>query len=51
MLAGGAALVPVRILNSSDKAQTIGAQIAVSVAKPVTSVAELEVLERSSNSP
>lgn len=31
----GAALVAVRILNSSDKVQTIGAQIAISVAKPV----------------
>ena len=35
VLAGGAALVAVRILNSSDKVQTIGAQIAISVAKPV----------------
>ena len=38
-------LVPVRILNTSDKTQTIGAQTVVAVAKPVTSVAELEFPE------
>ena len=41
--AGKTGLVPVRILNTSDKMQTIGAQTVVAVAKPVTSVAELEL--------
>ena len=40
---GDTGLVPVRILNTSDKTQTIGAQTVVAVAKPVTSVAELEL--------
>ena len=37
--------MPVRILNTSDKMQTIGAQTVVAVAKPVTSVAQLELPE------
>ena len=40
---GDTGLVPVRILNTSDKTQTIGAQTVVAVTKPVTSVAELEL--------
>ena len=50
MSAGGAGLVPVRTLNTSDKVETIGAQTVVAVAKPVTSVAELEVPEQTSES-
>lgn len=47
--AGWAGLVPVQILNTSNKF-TIGAQIAVAVAKPVTSVAELEDPKQTSHS-
>ena len=39
MSTGGAGLVPVRISNTSDKAQIMSAQTVVFVAKPVTSVA------------
>ena len=48
------AIVPVRILNTSDETQTIGAQSVVAVAKPVTGVTELEIPEanlQSINSP
>ena len=41
--AGKTDLVPVTILNTSDKMQTIGAQTVVAVANPVTNVAELEL--------
>lgn len=40
---GGAGIVPVRIFNTSDKAQIMSAQTVVAVAKPVTSVAGLEI--------
>lgn len=43
--AGDNGLVPVRILNTADKTQTIGAQTVVAVAKPVSNVAELEFPE------
>ena len=49
--AGESGLVPVRILNASDKTQIIGAQTVVAVAKPVTSVAELEFPEADSHYP
>ena len=39
--AGETGIVPVRILNTSDETQTIGAQSVVAVAKPVTGVTEL----------
>ena len=42
---GDNGLVPVRILNTTDKTQTIGAQTVVAVAKPVSNVAELEFPE------
>ena len=41
--AGETGLVPVQIQNTSDKVQTIGAQTVVDVAKPVTSVPELDL--------
>ena len=41
--AGETGLVPLRILNTSETTQTIGAQTVVAVAKPVTGVAELEL--------
>ena len=37
--------MPVRILNTTDKTQTIAAQTVVAMAKPVTGVAELELPE------
>ena len=37
--------VPVKILNITDKTQTIAAQTVVVVAKPVTGEAELELVE------
>ena len=43
--AGETGLVPLRILNTSETTQTIGAQTVVAVAKPVTDVAELELPE------
>ncbi|KAL9967719.1 hypothetical protein ACROYT_G026008 [Oculina patagonica] len=43
--AGETGLVPLRILNTSETTQTIGAQTVVAVAKPVTGVAELELPE------
>ena len=48
--AGETGVVPVRILNTSDEMQTIGAQSVVAVAKPVTGVTELEIPEASSQS-
>ena len=45
--AGETGIVPVRILNTSDEMQTIGAQSVVAVAKPVTGVTELEIPEAS----
>jgi len=48
--AGETGLVPVRILNTSDETQTIGAQSVVAVAKPVIGVTELEIPEVSSQS-
>ena len=42
--------VPVRILNTSDNTQSIGAQSVVAVAKPVTGVTELEIPEANSQS-
>ena len=48
--AGETGIVPVRILNTSDEMQTIGAQSVVAVAKPVTGVTELEIPEASSQS-
>ena len=42
---GATGPVPVRILNNTDKTQTIGAQTVVAVAKPVTGVVELELPE------
>lgn len=48
--AGGTSLVPVRILNTSDQTQTLGAQIVLAVAKVVTSVAELELPQVDSES-
>ena len=45
--AGETGIVPVRILNTSDEMQTIGAPSVVSVAKPVTGVTELEIPEAS----
>ena len=46
-----AELVPVRILNTSDKVQTISAQTVVAVTKPLTSVVELEVPKQTSDIP
>ena len=46
-----AELVPVRILNTSDKVQIISAQTVVSVTKPLTSVVELEVPKQTSDIP
>lgn len=43
------AVVPVRILNTLDKAQTIGAQTVVVVAKLASSVVELEIPEQTSD--
>lgn len=43
------AIVPVRILNTLDKAQTIGAQTVVVVSKPASSVVELEIPEQTSD--
>lgn len=40
-----------RILNALDKVQTISAQTVVPVAKPLTSVVELEVLKQTSDIP
>ena len=37
--------VPARILNNTDKTQTVGVQTVVAVAKPVTDVVELELPE------
>ena len=37
--------MPLWILNTSDETQTIGAQTAVAVARPVTDVAELDISE------
>lgn len=48
--AGGTSLVPVRILNTSDQTQTLGAQTVLAVAKVVTSVAELELPQVDSES-
>ena len=48
--AGGTSLVTVRILNTSDQTQTLGAQTVVAVAKAVTSVAELELPQVASES-
>ena len=48
--AGETGIVPLRILNTSDETQTIGAQSVVAVAKPVTGVTELEIPEASSQS-
>ena len=42
---GGTSIVPVRILNTSDQTQNLGAQTVVAVAKAVTSVAELELAQ------
>ena len=50
VFAGETGIVPVRILNTSDETQTIGAQSVVAVAKPVTGVTELEIPEASSQS-
>ena len=50
VLAGGTSLVPVRILNTSDQTQTLGAHNVVAVAKAVTSVAELELPQVDSES-
>ena len=49
MSTGGAGLVPVRISNTSDKAQIMSAQTVVFVAKPVTSVAGLEISDHTSD--
>ena len=49
MSAEGAGLVPVRIFNTSDKAQIMSAQTVVAVAKPVTSVAGLEIPDQTSD--
>ena len=49
MSAGGAGLVPVRIFNTSDKAQLMSEQTVVAVAKPVTSVAGLEIPDQTSD--
>ena len=46
-----AELVPVRILNTSDKVQIISAQTVVPVTKPLTSVVELEVPKQTSDIP
>lgn len=43
------AVVPVRILNTLDKAQTIGAQTVVVVAKLASSMVELEIPEQTSD--
>ena len=48
--AGGTSLVPVRILNTSDQTQTLGAQTVVALAKAVTSVTELELPQVDSES-
>ena len=45
----GAGLVPVRIFNTSDKEQIMSAQTVVFVAKPVTSVAGLEIPDQTSD--
>ena len=45
--AGETGIVPVRILNTSDETQTIGAQSVIAVPKPVTGVTELEIPEAS----
>lgn len=49
MSTGGAGLVPVRIFNTSDKEQIMSAQTVVFVAKPVTSVAGLEIPDQTSD--
>ena len=49
MSTGGAGLAPVRIFNTSDKAQIMSAQTVVVVAKPVTSVAGLEIPDQTSD--
>lgn len=43
------AIVPVRILNTLEKAQTIAAHTVVVVAKPASSVVELEIPEQTSD--
>ena len=50
IFARGTSLTPVRILNTSDKTQTLGAQSVVAVAKAVTSIAELKLPQVDSES-
>ena len=48
--AGGTSFVPLRILNTSNQTQTLGAETVVAGAKAVTSVAELELPQVDSES-